>query len=86
MEGRTMTMYDAVETIIEEYGFVLTTHVSSDVPREDRSGDHSTYTIRLTANESFMADGPMVWSFSGEIERGVAAAALRELARSLETF
>ena len=72
------------EVPVNENGFELLARSSADVRDEDRTGDHATYTIELVPSEGFPADRPLVWSFSGEIERGVVALALHELADQLE--
>jgi hypothetical protein len=73
------------EVPVSEYGFTLTARTSSSTTPDDRHGTHSLYTIELLPDVSVLTDGPLSWSFSGEIERAVVIAALRELARQLET-
>ena len=65
------------ETVIDELGSSLTAKVESSVAREERNGDHSTYTVSLTPDSGFLAEDPLEWSFSGEIERAVVVKALR---------
>jgi hypothetical protein len=69
---------------VTEHGFSVTVAAATNEAPENRHGDHATYVLSITPDDSFMADGAMTWSFSGEIERAVAVQALRVLADCLE--
>jgi hypothetical protein len=71
------------EEVVSEYGFTITARTSADLPVHDRTGDHTSYEVEVVPGPEFMGES-FVWTFSGELERGVAIAALRELADQLE--
>ncbi|TWX34994.1 hypothetical protein ES689_14220 [Frigoribacterium sp. ACAM 257] len=70
---------------VNESGFSVVVTASTEAPKNNRSGDHATYELKIEPADGFLAE-PLVWEFSGEIERATVVKALRELATKLEEF
>lgn len=71
---------------VEYSGFTIIVAASTETPKEARSGDGATYRLAMTPNDGFLADGPMEWEFSGQIEKTIVVDALRELADQLASL